>query len=408
MKLVLRFCSLLALLLLGSASLQAQNNDPFPKVNFRRYQGNMTITAKVVQYGQAVTDAVVAVYCEETIRGKETVGAGTNPNLAYLTVYGNKTGAKQQLYFKIYTSGSTLTYNPSTAITFKNNRSVGSNSEPYLIDISSGVSIAENADNTETLTMWNGKTSDVALVDRTLYKDGAWNTLCLPFSLDAAQLAASPLAGATMKVLDTEDGSYSHVTGLEDGTLYLNFKTTASITAGVPFLIRWDKPQGYDDNPDAYDIVNPLFENVTIDGAMPAAPTSADKSVSFVGFYSPYVVTGEDRTKLFLGAADMLYYPNTAVTTGSCRAFFQLGDGITVGGPESTAPVRHTILNFGDEGDTTGIASPIVSSEGKGFDSLLFQEASGETWYDLSGRRFDALPDGQGFYIAKGRKVLTK
>ena len=94
MKLSLKIYSLLALLLVGSTSILAQD-DPFPKVSFRRYQGSMTITAQVVQNGQAVTDAIVAVYCGETIRGKETVGSGTNPHLAYLTVYGNNTIEQQ-------------------------------------------------------------------------------------------------------------------------------------------------------------------------------------------------------------------------------------------------------------------------------------------------------------------------
>ena len=63
MKLSKRIYGLLALLLVGSASLQAQD-DPFPdnSVPSHQYQGYMTIIAKVVQNGVAVTNAVVAVY----------------------------------------------------------------------------------------------------------------------------------------------------------------------------------------------------------------------------------------------------------------------------------------------------------------------------------------------------------
>jgi hypothetical protein len=60
---------------------------------------------------------------------------------------------------------------------------------------------------------------DVTLADRTLFKDGAWNTLCLPF--DLSSLTGTPLEGATLMELDTEAGSYEHITGLDGNKLYL-------------------------------------------------------------------------------------------------------------------------------------------------------------------------------------------
>ena len=71
--------------------------------------------------------------------------------------------------------------------------------------------------------------------------DGYWNTLCLPFNVTAEQIAAGDLAGAVIKELDTEAGSYEHPTGYENGTLYLNFKDATSIEAGKPYLIKWAK-----------------------------------------------------------------------------------------------------------------------------------------------------------------------
>lgn len=62
----------------------------------------------------------------------------------------------------------------------------------------------------------------------------AYNTICLPFSLTTAQLAASPYAGATiLKFINTEI--------LDDGEgdmLVLNFEQVTSIEAGVPYLIQ--------------------------------------------------------------------------------------------------------------------------------------------------------------------------
>ncbi len=63
----------------------------------------------------------------------------------------------------------------------------------------------------------------MTLADRTLYKDGAWNTICLPFDVT---IADSPLAGATVMKLIS---STSHLT---NGTLTLNFEDeTTTMTA---------------------------------------------------------------------------------------------------------------------------------------------------------------------------------
>ncbi|MCR4613673.1 MAG: hypothetical protein K5778_06705, partial [Bacteroidaceae bacterium] len=62
---------LLALLLMGSASLMAQTQvtDPFPDVLFRSYYGNMQLTAKAVMNGEVLTgDVVIAIYCDDKIR----------------------------------------------------------------------------------------------------------------------------------------------------------------------------------------------------------------------------------------------------------------------------------------------------------------------------------------------------
>ncbi len=262
MKLSFKINSLLALLFVGSASLLAQD-DPFPEVLFRLYQGSMTITAQVVQNGQTVTDAIVAVYYGETIRGKENVGSGTNPQLAYLTVYGNTTLEEQQLYFKVYTGGMVFTYTPPTPIIFKNNSSIGTGATPYIITLPVPVSLADNGDNSSLLTTYNTQTCDVVLSSRTLYKDGDWNTLCLPFSLTAEQMAASPLAGAEARTLSS--ASYA------DGTLTLNFgDPVESLTAGTPYIIKWEKANDYvDDN--EHNIVNPIARTTMSPSSAPMA-----------------------------------------------------------------------------------------------------------------------------------------
>ncbi len=101
----------------------------------------------------------------------------------------------------------------------------------------------------------SGQTFNVTLQDRTLYKDGDWNTLCLPFSMTEAQIAEStnPLNGATIKELVTEG---DNATNLTNGTLTLMLQTVTSIEAGKPYIVKW--------NPGEAGIENPVFSDVTI------------------------------------------------------------------------------------------------------------------------------------------------
>ena len=88
--------------------------------------------------------------------------------------------------------------------------------------------------NAETLLKNNGMTvGSVTLQNRTLYKDGTWNTLCLPFDLedsdtdnghpaasggsDGKTFTGTQLEGATVKTLDSS--SFDEATG----TLTLTF-----------------------------------------------------------------------------------------------------------------------------------------------------------------------------------------
>ena len=97
--------------------------------------------------------------------------------------------------------------------------------------------LALNDGSTNDLTSYNGQKYTVTLLGRTLYLDGDWNTLCLPFSLN--NLKGTPLEGFTIKTLDTATESGGHKSGYNSGTLYLNFKDATSITAGKPYILRY-------------------------------------------------------------------------------------------------------------------------------------------------------------------------
>ena len=64
-------------------------------------------------------------------------------------------------------------------------------------------------------------------------------------------------------------------------------------------------------------------------------------------------------------------------------------------------------ISFGDNGETTGIASPKSSPEGKDLSPLLL-EGTGEAWYTLDGRKLAQKPTQKGVYIVNGKKVVIK
>ena len=84
----------------------------------------------------------------------------------------------------------------------------------------------------------NGYVANVTLAARTLYKDGAWNTICLPFDVT---IAGSPLAGATARPLTAASISGS--------TLTLTFgDAVTTLEAGTPYIIKWIADANYVDD----------------------------------------------------------------------------------------------------------------------------------------------------------------
>ncbi|MBQ9666941.1 MAG: hypothetical protein IJV33_10790 [Bacteroidaceae bacterium] len=238
-------------------------------------------------------------------------------------------------------------------------------------------SLADTGDNTATITGNNGYVADVTLQGRTLYKDGDWNTLCLPFDVT---LSGSPLEGATARALESAS--------ISGTTLNLQFgNAVTTLQAGTPYIIKWESGSN---------IVSPFFEGVAISSTAADVVTDA---VTFRGTFSPVNILGEDRSILFLGSANTLYYPNAAMQIGACRAYFQLNGGITAGDPGSGAPVRTFVLHFGDEDEATGIIS--ISKESK-------SQGVADGWYTLDGRRLQGQPSQRGIYINNGKKIVIK
>lgn len=254
------------------------------------------------------------------------------------------------------------------------------------------VALADNADNSSLIATaaTSGETLDVTLVGRTLTKDGYWNTLCLPFSLTATQIAASPLAGATIKTMDNSNTG----TSLSDaGALTLKFNTVDAIEAGKPYIVKWETTG---DN-----IVNPTFSNVTISSTTPTPVENYDQKVTFVGQYSPFSIVANDALLgdnqghkneiIMMATQNNLGYSQTTrqLKCFRCHFYVPANDG------ELSA--RSIVVDFGD-GETTEIGTINNNRE----------TIANNQWYTLDGRKLTGKPTTKGVYIHNGRKEVVR
>ena len=201
-------------------------------------------------------------------------------------------------------------------------------------------------------------------------KDGSWNTLCLPFSVedgddnDALTFSGTPLQGAIVKSFDK---AY-----LYGSTLTLEFTDNLNeIKAGKPYIVKWTKPDDYvpydgSNAETCSDIVNPFFYDVTI--TKTATSYENGFGAIFYGLYSPYRTYGKEWTVLYLGADNTLYYPSGDMTIGAFRAYFyavsQWGDlngDDSVNVTDVTLMVNHIL---GKDNDNFIIENADVNNDG--------------------------------------------
>ncbi len=229
----------------------------------------------------------------------------------------------------------------------------------------------------------SGKAVNVTLRGRKLYKNNDWNTLCLPFSFSATQIADSEqLAGATLKELDASASKFE-----SNGTLTLTFVPATNIEAGKPYLIKWEGASGDF-------ILGPVFNGVTITSNAPT-PVEFNKAVGnncqFVGQYAPFSITEGNRYEiLMLGSGSKLGY-STPRTLRCFRAHFVV--------PTTTGAPAMTSYAIDFDGETTGVISTTDFTN------------SDNRWYTLDGRCISVSSDAsvlpKGIYIINGKKVLV-
>ena len=250
------------------------------------------------------------------------------------------------------------------------------------------IALDDDVDNTKALCNWKGGVANITLKGHKLYKDGEWNTLCLPF--DVKDFKGTPLEGATVKEFLTTSNLDAN------GVLTLNFKEVAAMEAGKPYIVKWDvnSAKSLRLRGGNAEIDDPTFVDVTITNTQPIAVVSEDGSVTFVGHYSPFKVgdtfKGDDGNLyeiLTLEDADIPSYLKSSRTLSSFSDYFYV--------PASNNTPKVTTFVF-DGTTKTGITS--VQSD----------NVQADSWYTLDGRKLNKKPTVEGVYIHGGSKVVIK
>ncbi len=175
----------------------------------------------------------------------------------------------------------------------------------------------------------SASTKSFALMRRTLYKDGYFNTICLPF--DVPNIEASPLKGA--EVYTFEGGTVSGTTGNEQLNLSVSPLAGKRLSAGVPYLIQWANTG---------EVMTFLrfdgVENWVAAGTSEAPSDPGNENIKFHGLYPrkriPGYKTGEQaHYNFFVDTENTLWWPDDNLYKDSKMKGFRAYLYLQGGGP---------------------------------------------------------------------------
>ena len=214
-------------LLMASQPLAAQtDSDPFPEVNYYKYQSNMSFTGQVRINGEVQPDGtIIAVYCGDEIRGKDVVfSQGSRSNFFMVNAMGEKSG--EPLHFKVYVDGRIIEVNQG--VTFSADAELGNIKNFYYIDLPAPIvttptaegwattCLPFNAEVPEGVTVWNATCiadGELLMTKAAVGRNGAGGDLQSP----------TPILPANTPVLLHSEGltNYEWLSRVSDGNVTL-------------------------------------------------------------------------------------------------------------------------------------------------------------------------------------------
>ena len=261
----------------------------------------------------------------------------------------------------------------------------------------SGTAVDANGNsNDNDFTSCVGKTFVSATVKRT-FKSNTWTTLVLPFSVSASQVAK--VFGEGTQVL--------HYRTIADRTIYFFKHYHQMLVAGTPVLIKPGKTE---------DVVNPSFENVTIESAAVSDQPcndyndAADTAYPMIGSYTVQEYANGNFYISSDGKVKQLNNKNGKAQLPGTRAYIT---GIDADGkPAAVSFMAKSSYDndatTGMDDETTDIDIISVSENDK-----ASTENANNNVYNLSGQQvrsnvqsLDGL--SKGVYVFGGNKIIKK
>lgn len=208
-------------------------------------------------------------------------------------------------------------------------------------------------------------------LQRTLSKD-YWNTFCVPFALDAEQVAQYFGEGTQLR---TYEGNCNN------NIVY--FATVDNIEAGKPYIMK----------PGNAVVKNPTFEGVSMvatgldENGNPQAVGDAS-TVQIKGIYN-HVTLVQDKTNIYIGAGNKFYYPADAEACqmNGLRAYFIVPEGTDI--KKLRANLDGATTSLGEIFDTEESNTPVYNLQGQ-----------------CVGNSLSTLKSG--IYVQNGKKVVVK
>lgn len=368
----------------SSASYTVINKDPYVvDVVFVASvdKGNTTVTGK-----DEMSKNGVSIQSENA-----ALGNGENYRFYQNITAGHTFSVKRGFITKIVFEGGTSKYSlvnvtlkdkKNGAITSSENKATWKGEAKSVVFITPGQARATKITVTVKLPVAKDYTldeEDINVIEdydnanvtlkRTFYHDNAWNTLCLPFDVDANKVATA-FAGAEIREIDPNKCTANTI----------QFVPATEIKAGVPYIIKWNE------NVAEAKPFEETFEGVML-VAEPKPVTINNNDIKFTGFYNKTTADNLGESVAAIGAENKLF----KVTSGEMKGFraaFVLNSN-----------AQPSAIKLVIDGTATGIEDLVIDGV----------KAKGRV-YNLNGQYVGNSLNGlqPGIYIQNGKKVVVK
>ena len=287
----------------------------------------------------------------------EFVGVDTENKVSNLSLTQGEPGT-----FNAAADGLKATWTGSaSSIKFKTNAQARVTN--ITITVEGAIFLNENGDN----IVKTAENVNVTL-KRTFFHDNAWNTLCLPFDVDANKVATA-FAGAEIREIDPNKCTANTI----------QFVPATEIKAGVPYIIKWNE------NVAGAKPFEKTFEGVTL--IAEPKPVKVNNDITFTGFYNKTIADKLGESVAAIGAENKLF----KVTSGEMKGFraaFVLNSN-----------AQPSAIKLVIDGTATGIEDLVIDGV----------KANGRV-YNLNGQYVGNSLNGlqPGLYIQNGKKIVVK